>query len=570
MAIQKKESSEINVKIQLYYDYYEKHYEPENEDWYSELKEYVELLQKIKLEVQKVDWGKEEIKEKQSKLETIFSSASSGEINDIPEFVDRYLFIQNNGIGDIRQGSVWDTDDNPHKTEILERTDAETIINILLESDCKKSSDMIADMLKADRDYKGVRFRFLRSLFPNDFVAVDAPGKFDRLLYSIYKKLGIEITGDYVDKHKKFSSLYNSTDFAKKQMFGWDFYYMLEDKLNLKKSIVYYGAPGTGKTYKAKETAIRFIDKHRIINEKDETEYSIETIQFHPSFSYEDFIEGIRPTKDANLKLHNGCFKKFCKENGKKEILLYHDPDFVSKFKPVKYDFGQIKINELTANQKEILDIQDKNFAEGVTIQDVIEPAFFIIDEINRAELSRVFGELMYSLEYRGYDGKIKTQYSHLCENETEESTFFWENNTNWFFVPQNIYIVGTMNNIDRSVDTFDFALRRRFMWEEIEPNMNLVRSLIKADWANQLAQSLEKLNNEIDNFELLRKDYKIGHAYALSLIPIQDRFENANEVRTFLWDEFLKPLLQEYLRGLGDEVKSKEKLDFFKTTFNL
>ena len=110
---------------------------------------------------------------------------------------------------------------------------------------------------------------------------------------------------------------------------------------------------------------------------------------------------------------------------------------------------------------------------EELCIENVIPPFYFIIDEINRAELSRVLGELMYCLEYRGYNGKIKTQYSQLAIKKS--SYFFEENGENYFFIPHNVYVLGTMNNIDRSVDSFDFALRRRFSWTEVEPKEKLI-----------------------------------------------------------------------------------------------
>ncbi len=176
----------------------------------------------------------------------------------------------------------------------------------------------------------------------------------------------------------------------------------------------------------------------------------------------------------------------------------------------------------------------------------------------------------MYSLEYRGYNGKIKTQYSYLNKNENADNVFFWEKNEDWFFIPQNIFIIGTMNNIDRSVDSFDFALRRRFMWEEVHPDFNIVRNQLTEEWKDKLAESFENLNIAITLDELLNKDYRIGHSYALQIKPIQTNFKNIKDARTFLWNDFIKPLLEEYLRGMGDERKALEKLNKFKDSFDL
>jgi len=207
------------------------------------------------------------------------------------------------------------------------------------------------------------------------------------------------------------------------------------------------------------------------------------------------------------------------------------------------------------------------NYNDSLTLQDIIEPAFFIIDEINRADLSRVFGELMYALEYRGYNGKIKTQYSYLVEKEEDSGVYFWEDGENYFFIPHNIYIIGTMNTIDRSVDSFDFALRRRFSWEEIEPNYEVIEYELK-EYGDEIAKSFKDLNEAIREHEFLGNDYQIGHAYALNIK--NKEFENEKEAKEFLWGEFIKPLMQEYLRGLGDSRKSDELLSSFSNKFGL
>lgn len=554
-------------KIQAYFDYFDKYRGVENWGWYKSLTYWINIASEIK----NIVISDTEIKGKSNEeINKIISDKSDNKLKTVGDFFDRFLFDQDNGLGDIRQGVIWDSEDNPHKTAIKEKINKDYFIELLQCKDISQADTKIDSIIEG-RNYEAAKIRLLRALFPADFAAVDAPNKLWRLLNALKDKLNISTNGNNVQRHQELMHLVDCADLSKKQIFFWELFDMLENNLNLKKAIVYYGAPGTGKTFKAKNIAKQFIDQHRIkIESKTKNNYQVKTVQFHPSYSYEDFIEGIRPSSDKSLKLFNGTFKEFCKTAGEKEINLYKDIDFINNdsFKERDYRFSLIKVSELNDNQKQILGI-DSIMPEGITVEEVIEPAFFIIDEINRAELSRVFGELMFSLEYRGYNGKIKTQYSYL-NNESDDSVYFWDNSEDWFFIPQNVYIIGTMNNIDRSVDSFDFALRRRFMWEEIQPDFNTVRNILSANWKNDLAKAFERLNNRIESEELLGKDYRIGHSYALEITPIQNRFDSVTEVKKFLWSDYVMPLLEEYLRGLGDENKAQEKLNQFKKEFGI
>jgi hypothetical protein len=567
----------IKNKLQLYFDYYAEHHSPKSWEWYHSLKKHIIIIQSIKGELQQLKDFENLTEEDQNlKLNEVFVKCSNAEINTINDLLERYVFMQNNGIGDVAQGIVWDTSNNDHKSSILQNATPFFIYTILTETDSNKVNEFISQLLQADRSYNAVRFRFIRTLFPDNFASPDAPDKLNRLVYTIEKKLGISIAGNDLEKHNKLCAMISTDDTALKQIFTWELFYLLENEVTIKKAVCYYGAPGTGKTYQSSREAKKLIDAQRILVGKDIGEkYAIKTVQFHPSYSYEDFIEGIRPNKKGGLKLFNGSFKQFCKDNGGNEIKLYTDTNFLSnkEFEKVDFDFARIKINQLDLEEKEILGLVNEDCAEGLTLQDAIEPAFFIIDEINRAELSKVFGELMYSLEYRGYSGIIKTQYSHLCESEDDSASFLWKDNENWFFIPQNIYIISTMNNIDRSVDAFDFALRRRFMWKEVHPNYNVITQLLEEhgweEYSQTIANRLESLNNMIERDDILDKNYRIGQSYVLELIKLNpQRFDAYNSAGKFIWDGFIAPLLEEYLKGLGNEQKSREKIEKFKTAF--
>lgn len=190
-----------------------------------------------------------------------------------------------------------------------------------------------------------------------------------------------------------------------------------------------------------------------------------------------------------------------------------------------------------------------KELDDTLKLEDVLPPYFLIIDEINRAELSAVFGELMFCLEYRGADNAIKTQYSEL---NTDDTALISYQDNHKFFVPHNVYIIGTMNTIDRSVDSFDFALRRRFRWEKVRPDMDLLRvhiTSINKDWSG-LVESVRALNEMIKTEELLGEDYQLGHAYFWNLRYSKDL--SLKQLKNLIWDDRLGSLIEEYLRGSG------------------
>ncbi|EMB90562.1 McrB family protein [Streptococcus mutans] len=256
------------------------------------------------------------------------------------------------------------------------------------------------------------------------------------------------------------------------------------------KNLIFRGAPGTGKTYLARQIAEELTGGN---------EEQIGFVQFHPSYDYTDFVEGLRPVSDKGqigFKLQDGIFKKFCKK---------------AKENP------------------------NKKFV-------------FTIDEINRGEISKIFGELFFSIDpdYRGKDGKVTTQYANLRETDKE------------FYIPENVYIIGTMNDIDRSVDTFDFAMRRRFRFVEIKAadTMGMWENNDKFDndKIEEARIRLTNLNRVISNTEGLNSHYHIGPSYFLKLKDLDYDYD-------ILWSDYLEPLLKDYLRGSYDETDSLDKL---------
>lgn len=363
------------------------------------------------------------------------------------------------------------------------------------------------------------------------------------------------------------------------------------------KNIILRGAPGTGKTYLAKEIALELTGGN---------EGQIEFVQFHPSYDYTDFVEGLRPILrndgQINFALQDGIFKKFCqkaKESQKPRgqdnfdkawdsYLAYinnsDEKEYLTKGSflsvnsrqnlSVNYDKGtpgwslsRNYVYELYKNPnfdkqkyyksegKKVLETLRKKFGlkEYVSPTDIdTDKKFvFIIDEINRGEISKIFGELFFSIDpgYRGRDGEVSTQYANL--HETDEK----------FYIPENVYIIGTMNDIDRSVDTFDFAMRRRFRFVEVTAESQLYTLDKKlGENAEEAKARLRNLNAEIEKVQELNSHYHIGPSYFLKLEEVDFDYE-------LLWSDYLKPLLEDYLRGSYEE---DETLNTLKKAYDL
>lgn len=383
------------------------------------------------------------------------------------------------------------------------------------------------------------------------------------------------------------------------------------------KQVIKYGPPGTGKTYTSMRDAEQAFALWKVMYTapEDSEDFKFEDhvlqLQFHPSYGYEDFIEGLRPRQIAKgeppqLCLTNGKFKDFCKKAAQWELdLVKAGIDNIGSRKTALdtklYEFVSNQMNNqnggYSLGQQEVdskhwgyiyeyaqtmkddnNDSESVKLRDSVVLRDVLPPYFVLIDEINRAELSRVFGEMMYSFEYRGVAGAVSTQYATL---NTEEDAVLWKKGGDptdkerfeaLFFVPNNVIVIGTMNTIDRSVESFDFALRRRFRWEYVGPDEDVLGSKIaefspklNADNRQKLIEGWRNLNEKIRNAQELGDDYQIGHAYLLSR-SFSSR--SLNEIRETLWNDSIKPLLEEYLRSSYGKDDREAELKNYRDAF--
>lgn len=321
--------------------------------------------------------------------------------------------------------------------------------------------------------------------------------------------------------------------------------------LKANKQLILNGAPGTGKTFSARN---EIADK--LLGENADKNIQMEMVQFHPSYDYTDFIEGIRPNlanESIGYTLKNGSFKSFCRKAGVieriqasgKKVTEDTIKDFLKGEDKSIVDFWINKINE------EGFDAEDIKPAD-------LPPFLFIIDEINRAEISKVLGETMFCLDadYRGEKGRIATQYSALATVET----FYINKDNDKFFIPSNVYIIGTMNDIDRSVEVFDFALRRRFAWHEVtaEAVMDKVLKEMGVDNAlgndyNDYVSKITALNNSIDNTLKLNRHYHLGPSYFAKILLYLDG-NDYKEAKKEVWDNHLSQILYEYVKGKRTE----------------
>ncbi|MBQ5610086.1 MAG: AAA family ATPase [Fibrobacteraceae bacterium] len=492
----------------------------------------------------------------------------------------------------------------------------------------------------------------ITSLYLSKEPKVDAKKELEKTI----EELGL-FTENITDDFKNFFNEYMKYGIGDSQMTGYEKKLdEIKNNLLVNRNVILTGAPGTGKTFMAKTVAERM----------GCTENEIRFVQFHPSYDYTDFVEGLRPIKNDNsdqigFERKDGVFKKFCEKalknlvdsrksveevaeekdiarkieyylddsiKNKKEFLLKNG----NKFNIVDYDdkwiFVEIPNNsspDLKVSKFDIINIFEKNIqlnevkdvrlihsaqtrqqqdsyvfvickeidklkisspkntsetAEKIPLKNFV----FIIDEINRGEIAKIFGELFYSVD-PGYrvtsddldaikNGNktvttIKTQYANLETKGNEFDKALCATDYGHFFIPENVYIIGTMNDIDRSVESMDFAFRRRFSWIEVkasdtvdmldpkhDDNGELISGL-ETDLADEAKRRMKNLNAEISKIEDLNDAYHIGASYFLKLKNYSGDFGK-------LWDYHIKGILQEYLRG-----KPNGKLEDLKVAYD-
>ena len=419
----------------------------------------------------------------------------------------------------------------------------------------------------------------------------------------------------------------NMNDFSEPKEMKISKYQAYIDLLKQTHNLVLTGAPGTGKTYMAREIA---------------KEMGAESmfVQFHPSYDYTDFVEGLRPIDNGEghivFERKDGVFKEFCRKavqnliDSSKSVEELSDEtywkmlleefvndaiDNATTFKTV--NGSEFVITGMTESYVSILNEQNaKASILNVSIHEILTLLFneitleyvrdirryfgrmfgtqadsytfvivkkireihqsasankvnqkhssriqerdyvFIIDEINRGEASKIFGELFYAID-PGYrddkDNPVQTQYQNLIPT----SDVFAKG----FYVPRNVYILATMNDIDRSVESMDFAMRRRFTWKEIKPECtedmldDLGQSL-----ADSAKETMHRLNNEIVATDGLGAAYSVGPAYFMKIKDLKGDF-------SALWDMNIEPLVREYLRGFRaiDDMMEKFRKAFFR-----
>ncbi|WNV17581.1 AAA family ATPase [Bacillus sp. SI2] len=299
---------------------------------------------------------------------------------------------------------------------------------------------------------------------------------------------------------------------------------LVNKKLRKNKNIIFYGPPGTGKTYNIANEILKIITPSVIMNKeieryklnnvikKFQAEDRVKFCTFHQSYGYEEFIEGLRSDGNGNFIVEDGVLKEIAIE-AMFEGLVYECKEDILKNK------NHLSVEELKEKKKEEV---MKYINKGSKFDFFNCPQYVIvIDEINRGNISRIFGELITLLEEDKRLGQENEMILKLPYSKEE------------FALPPNLHLIGTMNTSDKSIAPIDIALRRRFKFVEMMPKEDILPNIDGID----LYKMLKKLNDRIEY--LYDRDHKIGHAYFINLSTLNEIIET--------FKNKIIPLLQEY-----------------------